>query len=61
MSDIDQTAQCVHCRYAIEHFAGEPGNEFMTPFWRHVDSSGNRAHGADPDPDTIRDATEVSR
>lgn len=53
--DIDKTAKCVICGHDIEHYEGEPGSEFMTPFWRHVDVIGHRPHPAVPDPDTIRE------
>jgi len=55
--DIDKTAECERCRGDIEHYAGIPGNKFMTPFWRHLDlSDPNRTpHAAEPDPATIQE------
>lgn len=56
--DIDQTGKCSTCRHPIEHYAGVPGNEWRTPFWRHVGASGNRPHAATPDPATVREVTQ---
>ena len=50
MNDIDKTARCKHCGRFIEHYAGVPGSEFMTPFWRHTAESGPRPHPAEPEP-----------
>ena len=58
--DIDKTAECERCRGDIEHYAGIPGNKFMTPFWRHLDlSDPNRTpHAAEPDPATIQEVRQ---
>ena len=57
--DIDMTATCKHCSADIEHYAGIPGSEYMTPFWRHLWASvASRPHPAVPDPTTIK---QVSR
>lgn len=59
--DINKTASCELCHGDIEHYAGIPGSEFMTPFWRHLNASAvSKPHPAVPDPATIRD-TEAGR
>jgi len=53
--DIDQTAQCQICGADIEHYAGIPGSEFMTPFWRHINVLDvSKPHPAIPDPASVR-------
>lgn len=52
--DIDQTAQCKTCGGDIEHYAGIPGSEYMTPYWSHVHAS-DVTHPAIPAPATIRE------
>jgi hypothetical protein len=57
--DIDQTAQCKTCSGDVEHYAGIPGSEWMTPFWRHINAADvSRPHPAIPDPATVREATQ---
>lgn len=51
--DIDLTAQCKTCGADIEHYAGIPGSEFMTPYWRHLRPT-DPPHAAEPDPATVR-------
>jgi hypothetical protein len=57
VTDIDLTATCKRCHQRIEHYAGDPTSEFMTPFWRHLDGSVQAvAHPAVPDPATVQEA-----
>lgn len=59
MDDIDQTATCEHCGADIEHVEGIPGDENMTPYWRHPRGTVlSRPHPAMPDPATV---TQVQR
>jgi hypothetical protein len=53
---VDQVADCATCHGRIEHYAGEPGSAWLTPYWRHPD--GPRPHPAKPSVDNIR---EVAR
>ena len=56
MTDIDLTAQCARCHEPIEHYAGDPTKEYMTPFWRHLDGSVlEPPHPAVPDPATVQE------
>ena len=52
MNNIDKTATCSTCRQQLEHYAGEPGNDWKPSYWRHA--NGVAMHPADPDENTIR-------
>lgn len=53
---VDLLADCAVCGHGIEHFAGTPGSEFMTPYWRPIDGEPAHPHPVVPNPDTIREA-----
>lgn len=52
---VDLTGRCEQCAHPIEHVAGEPGNDWQPPFWRHV---GPRPHPAVPQPESVQPVTE---
>lgn len=54
--DIDLLADCLDCGRLIDHYAGVPGSEFMTPYWLPAaDDSAVHPHPVRPNPDTIRE------